>query len=109
MSSGRRIYPAAGAFDGVNNLTPQSIVYTDENGNVMPLTLGNNLSISNGTLNANVGSTFSGTYAQNIGTGAGLYAQKNVNTLEFKTLKSNAKMGLTFLPDSIMASTAMFT
>lgn len=30
MSSGRRIYPAAGAFDGVNNLTPQSIVYTDE-------------------------------------------------------------------------------
>ncbi len=91
MAEGRRLSPRSGIFDGIHTLTPQTIVYVGSDGEVIPLNLGNGLSISNNTLNVTGGGSIDAN-AINVGTGVGLYKQKVDSDLHFKTLVGNSKM-----------------
>lgn len=102
MSSGRRTQPAADPFDGISNLPASTIIYSDENGIITSLIVGNNLQINNGELDVVLAaSVYDSTYATNIGTGYGLYSFKDGDTLKFKSISGSSQIVVTEDSDNI--------
>lgn len=99
--SGKRIFPKSNLFDGISSLTPDTIVFSDADGNIQSIEVGNGLSVDAGVLNVSIPHTYDPSYGANIGTGTGIYDTKIGNTLQFKTLKGNSKIILTSDADSV--------
>lgn len=96
MFSGQRLQPLKNPFDGISKLPVSTLVYTDINGVVQPLNIGNSLQINNGQLDVVLSSSiFNDTLATNIGTGTGLFSFKDGNTLKFKSLVGNPHLIIT--------------
>ncbi len=99
--SGKRIFPRSNLFDGISSLTPDTIVFSDADGKIQSIGVGNGLSVTAGILNVSIPHTYDPSYGANIGTGTGIYDTKVGNTLQFKTLKGNSKIILTSDVDSV--------
>lgn len=96
MFSGQRVQPLKNQFDVTGRLPSSTLVYTDTDGYIQYLNVGNSLQINNGQLDVVLSSSiFNDTFATNIGTGTGLYSFKDGNTLKFKSLTGNPHLIIT--------------
>lgn len=96
MFSGQRLQPLKNHFDVTTNFPASTLVYTDQNGYVQHLNVGNSLQINNGQLDVVLASSlFNDTFATNIGTGTGLYSIKDGNTLKFKSITGDPRLIIT--------------
>ena len=87
----QRVYPVSGLFENISELQPNNIVFVDANGTVSELAVGNNLQVNGGQLDvvlaADVYVAMEGT---NIGTGTGVFAVRDGNTLKFKSIQGGS-------------------